>query len=410
MTEAIEDLLDHWEDHLLQDADADLDRFLTQRGGDLSESQRRAFRSRAEQIRRINASPAFDTGDTHSADQSNTRRQKESAPRTPPLMLSAGVEIVPGYRLIEPLGRGGYGEVWKAAGPGEVEVALKVIHRDGDAMQAEKRSLEVIRGIRHANLLSISAFWSTPTSLIIASELADQTLADRLDEVVGDQPGIEPAELHEYMREAAKGIDYLNRPDPATGQTIQHRDIKPQNLLLVGGSVKVSDYGLARVLHQDSTGHTGSMTLAYAAPEWLNGRTCQTGDQYSLAVTYCHLRGGRLPFTGTPMQVMRGHAEEQPDLSMIPEAERGVVAKALAKQPEERWGSCGEFVEQLTSSTPRTQVRRVKERDRPLETEAGRSTRHDRRLFFVWLLFASPIMAYAHVEFTSSIFSGGAPC
>src|SRR5207247_1994324 len=112
--------------------------------------------------------------------------------------------------------------------------------------------------------------------------------------------GIPVGELLEYFREAAKGIDYLNEPRHRmpTGEAvgIQHRDIKPQNLLLCGGSVKVADFGLARMLQHSVTAHTGSLTMTYAAPEFFSGQTSNQSDQYSLAVTYCHLRACKLPF------------------------------------------------------------------------------------------------------------------
>src|SRR5205807_1185379 len=103
-------------------------------------------------------------------------------------------------------------------------------------------------------------------------------------------------------QEAAKGIDYLNQPDHRLGDStksvIQHRDIKPQNILLMGGGIKISDFGLMRILKNTVTEHTGNLTVAYAAPEFFMGHTSRSSDQYSLAVTYCQLRGGRLPFAG----------------------------------------------------------------------------------------------------------------
>src|SRR4029079_11430148 len=121
-------------------------------------------------------------------------------------------------------------------------------------------------------------------------------------------------------------IDYLNNfthtQDSKQTAGVQHRDIKPQNIVLVGGSVKVADFGLARTLERAVTSHTGSMTPAYAAPEFFQGQTSRHSDQYSLAVTYCELRGGRLPFPGSMAEIMAGHLSKQPDLTMLPDCER----------------------------------------------------------------------------------------
>src|SRR5262249_55910576 len=153
--------------------------------------------------------------------------------------------------------------------------------------------------------------------------------------------------------EAAKGLDYLNSPvhevDGRENVSVQHRDIKPQNILLIGGGVKVADFGLARLLEQTVVSHSGSLTPLYAPPEFFHGQTTRTSDQYALAITYCQLRGGRLPFDGNVAQVTAGHLYRSPDLSMIQEAERPVVLRALAKQPEARWSGCEEFVEALAS-------------------------------------------------------------
>jgi formylglycine-generating enzyme required for sulfatase activity len=85
------------------------------------------------------------------------------------------------------------------------------------------------------------------------------------------------------------------------------------------------------------------MTPAYAAPEFRNKEVSAHSDQYSLAVSYCQLRGGRLPFTGDTAQIMMGHLLHPPDLTMLPAAERPAVARALAKKPEDRWPSCRAF-------------------------------------------------------------------
>ena len=117
----------------------------------------------------------------------------------------------------------------------------------------------------------------------------------------------------------------------------------------MGGGVKVADFGLARLLEHSVTGHTGSMTIAYAAPEFFRQETSDRSDQYSLAVTYCILRGGRLPFSGNHEQIMAGHVFRPPDLGMLPEPERPAVLRALAKQAKDRWPTCRAFVAELRS-------------------------------------------------------------
>src|SRR5262249_3791730 len=152
-------------------------------------------------------------------------------------------------------------------------------------------------------------------------------------------PGIPAPQLLKYLRDAARGLDYLNEPrhtvDGKAGVGVQHRDIKPANLLLVGGSVKVGDFGLAKLLEHAATSNTaGAMTVAYAPPEAIQGRISRHSDQYSLGVTYCQLRGGQLPFEGNAAQLMYGHLKKAPNLAMLPRTERPVVARALAKNPD----------------------------------------------------------------------------
>ena len=273
---------------------------------------------------------------------------------SPSWSLAHGSEPVLGYRLRVKLGQGGFGEVWEAVGPGGFRVALKFARLQHGAGDAEAKALEVIKEIRHPNLLSIHGAWQKDGFLIVAMDLADKTLHDRFREAVDEgHTGIPPDELIGYMEEAAKGIDFLNRPTHSLGDEcggIQHRDIKPQNLLLVGGSVKVGDFGLSRFLEQSITGHSGSMTPHYAPPEFFDHRTSDRSDQYSLAVTYCVLRSGKLPYVGSPAEVMNGHVRERPDLSALPEDERSAVARALAKEPRARWSSCGEFINDLRTS------------------------------------------------------------
>jgi serine/threonine protein kinase len=270
--------------------------------------------------------------------------------------LRSGWEPINGYRLEKRLGKGGFGEVWKANRPGKSPVALKFVSLIGQLGASERRSVDLIRTLRHPNVLTVFGAWQVHGFLVIAMEMANRTLLDRLNEAIEKgETGIPHDELIKYIEEAAKGIDYLNLPDADSSdsakEAIQHRDIKPQNIFLVGDSLKIGDFGLLRILKKTVTEHTGSLTVSYAAPEFFMGHTSRSSDQYSLAVTYCHLLGGRLPFVGQPGQIMQGHLQGTPDLTMLPEAERAILLRALAKNPEKRWPTCTAFVQALRQST-----------------------------------------------------------
>src|SRR5262249_14594245 len=145
-------------------------------------------------------------------------------------------------------------------------------------------------------------------------ELADGTLWDRLLQCRKQGlPGIPREELLEHFQQAARGIDFLNEPRHVLvpgGQpaAIQHGDIKPQNLLLVGSLCKVGDFGLLRRLADSAASQkTNSLTVAYAPPEVFDKHPSPQSDQYSLAVSWCQLRDGKLPFEGELLQIMAGH-------------------------------------------------------------------------------------------------------
>ena len=277
-----------------------------------------------------------------SPSESVTMAANPSNTAAAPLALQAGSRPVPDYELIQQLGVGGFGEVWKARGPGGFEVALKFVRLSERGSESELRALEIMKSIRHPNLVGVFGVWPKDGWLIVAMELCDCSLHDRLQEArKRDLPGVPIKELLKYMQQAAEGLDALN------ARGVQHRDVKPRNLMVVGNGVKATDFGLAKVLEQSHAVHSGSMTLSYAAPEAFKGSLAAQSDQYSLAITYYELRTGVLPFSGDPMRLMYAHLELAPDLSPLPPEERPVLARALAKEPKERWKNCKTFVNEL---------------------------------------------------------------
>jgi serine/threonine protein kinase len=166
------------------------------------------------------------------------------------------------------------------------------------------------------------------------------------------RPGIPPEELLPYLGQAAEGIDFLNTREPA----VIHRDVKPEHLLLTAERrVKVVGVGLGKPAEGTSPAIRSvqvGMTLAYAAPELFANKATRWTDQYALAVTYYRLRTGKLPFADGlgPVQMMQAHATGTLDFAAVSRAERAVLKRACAVEPDRRFPSCGEFVAALAAA------------------------------------------------------------
>ncbi|MHC4400065.1 MAG: serine/threonine-protein kinase [Planctomycetota bacterium] len=204
-----------------------------------------------------------------------------------------------------------------------------------------------------------------PSRLVVVMDLGKKCLQKRLRECVPeDEPGGLPVEeLLHYMEGAAEGIDFLHKPIHDLGGdkevAIVHRDIKPANILVVGNSAAVCDFGVAKVedLWKSRTG-TLAGTYYYMAPEVLAYRPADArSDQYSLAITYFQLRTNRFPFgSGSSPNPAEWHDalySGQMDLSGISEGEQKVIARATSRQPQDRYPSCLEMVDELKGAYPR---------------------------------------------------------
>src|SRR5207244_1464348 len=120
------------------------------------------------------------------------------------------------------------------------------------------------------------------------------------------------------------------------------------NLLLVGNRIKVADFGLVKNVVGTHSTAPGGVTPVYATPEAFDGRVSRYSDQYSLAIVYQEMLTGIRPFPGTTlMQLAAQHLNAQPLLSPLPSGDRGAIARALSKVPEQRFGSCTKMVEAL---------------------------------------------------------------
>ena len=294
--------------------------------------------------------------------------------------IEAHAEPIPGYRLIERIGGGGFGEVWKCEAPGGLHKAIKFVFgvlpppgdggpsttgnsavtKTGDIFAAartdddnhratqEYKALSRVKTVRHPYILSLERYDVIDGQLIIVMELADRSLWDRFKECRAQGlPGIPRDELLSYMAEAAEALDLMNNQ-----YQLQHLDIKPQNLFLVYQHVKVADFGLVKDLEGMQASVTGGVTPVYAAPETFDGWVSRFSDQYSLAIVYQELLTGQRPFAGANIrQLILQHLQAAPDVTPLPPGDRAAVARALSKSPDDRHASCADMVRLLCDAS-----------------------------------------------------------
>jgi hypothetical protein len=275
------------------------------------------------------------------------------------MQLAPGQIVLDHYRLARFLGRGGAGEVWEALGPGDIPKAVKVARFGGDADDLATRELDGLRKMRtlnHPFLLHIERFDATDDTLFVVMELAESSLKDRCAECVkSGEKGIPRAELLRCLREAAEALDYLR-----DRHGLQHLDVKPGNLFLMSGHVKVADYGLVHPHSSKAPSCTFALSPNYAPPELFDGDIEPSADQYSLAVTYQELLTGTRPYSGSSVRaLLTAHYRSKPELSALTPADRRVVAQALDRDPTKRHASCVAFIEQLRKTSAFAAVERT---------------------------------------------------
>lgn len=279
------------------------------------------------------------------------------------MTLGAG-ETFAGYTILGQLGAGGMGEVYLAQHPRlPRHEALKIlrtdISNDDSFRQRFIREADSIAALEHPNIVTVHDRGKTDNQLWISTQYVDGTDAARL--LQSRYPAGMPAdEVADIIAAIASALDYAHK------QGLLHRDVKPANILLShpdpdgNRRIYLADFGIARPL-DDPAGLTATNftlgTLAYAAPEQLMGSTIDgRADQYALAATAYHLLTGRPPYSDTnPVAVISHHLTEPPPPPSTVRPELApfdaAFARALAKQPQDRFPLCQDFAHALTATT-----------------------------------------------------------
>ncbi|WP_319452438.1 MULTISPECIES: serine/threonine-protein kinase [unclassified Mycobacterium] len=264
-----------------------------------------------------------------------------------------------GYTIVRRLGSGGMGEVYLAQHPRlPRQDALKILRAevsaDGEYRERFEREADVAAALWHPHIVGVHDRGEFAGQLWIDMDYVDGTDAAQLlhDRYPNGMPGQEVAEL---VTAVADALDYAHQ------RNLLHRDVKPANILLAHPDspdqrILLADFGIARWV-DDPSGLTATNmtvgTVSYAAPEQLMGGPLDgRADQYALAATAFHLLTGSPPFQNSnPAVVISQHlnaappniADRRPELAALDP----VLAKALAKEPADRYERCADFARAL---------------------------------------------------------------
>ncbi|GCE28892.1 hypothetical protein KDA_43760 [Dictyobacter alpinus] len=261
------------------------------------------------------------------------------------------------YRLLRLIGQGGFAEVYL----GEhvrlgMKSALKILHthlmadEDIAAFQQEART---IAELRHAHIIRILDFDVQQGQPFLVLDYAPYgSLRQR--HARGSRVPL--AQVVEYVTQIADALQY------AHDRRLIHRDIKPENMLIgEQGKLLLGDFGIATIAHATSSMRTESSlgTLAFMAPEQLQGKPRPASDQYALAVTVYLWLTGNLPFQGSSTEIIAQHLSAPPPAlrASVPEvspALEQVVQTALAKDPARRFRSVQEFARAFVEASQQT--------------------------------------------------------
>jgi serine/threonine protein kinase len=258
-------------------------------------------------------------------------------------------EQVGTFRIVEKLGEGGMGVVYKAMDVDlDRAVAIKMLSpdlsRNPEIVERFRTEARAQANLNHGNLATLYAFLVHDGNAYIAMEFVE---GENFEQLLRRRGPLPVEDAIPWFKQALQGVGAAHR------MGIVHRDIKPTNLMLNRqGIVKVMDFGIAKVVGTRGNTRTGMQlgTPAYMSPEQIQGRQIDVRtDIYALGITLYQMLSGHVPFEeGSDFDIMR-HQVSTPPPPMIdlhpyaPVQYQKVVTKAIAKDPDERYRTVEEF-------------------------------------------------------------------
>ncbi len=257
------------------------------------------------------------------------------------------------YKIYDKIGSGGMAVVYLARDLRTNEVvAIKILYENyANSLQYVKRFLkeaEIALKMKHKNIVKIKDFGKLKNTYFIIMEYIQ---GKTLEEIIKEKGTLSVEETIKIATEVARALQYAHKHG-----LIAHRDIKPQNIMITtAGNVKVMDFGIAKATGNQSltTNETIIGTPFYLSPEQAKGLPPDIrSDLYSLGITMYYALTGQLPYEGnTSWSVINMHINApvpKIENANIPEKLKEVVSKLLQKEPEARYQTPKELLEDLT--------------------------------------------------------------
>jgi eukaryotic-like serine/threonine-protein kinase len=279
------------------------------------------------------------------------------------------------YRIVSPLGSGGFGSVYLAQDTWiDKKVAIKVPHRQGLDFGELLREPRLLASVSHPNIVAITTAEKQDNIFFIVMEYVP---GETLENIIALSGGLELPRALDFTCQICNAVDHAHR------QGVIHRDLRPANVLVAENDMlKVADFGTSRFLEIAAHGTTVIGSPPYMAPEQFHGKAVFASDLYSLGVTMYQMMTGMLPYdTPAPSdldKLMSGELVSPPRLKnpTIPKVISDIVLKAMAPDIANRYQRASDLLDDILAARAAIQPKRTPQ-PAPVVEAQGRAARDD---------------------------------